>query len=211
MVWKSTSKRLRPHARISSHSSMIGVERSRIVSCWRSIGWALVLVGLGGIGDARLTAIDPARVSQQQHDLATSIVYAAAIAVLLWALLRLPVTGRRGTGTRFLLDALTISVTVGVFAWYFTVRALNAGDGQRTTVPMLMLAVLGLIVALAMVKVAMSGTAGLEHGTLRWFATAAGVGTVGVAMVVMVLIRIRRICRSGSPRQCRSPSWWSCP
>ena len=82
---------------------------------WRSIGWVCLLAGLGTIGDARQSVTHPERVTQQQHDLATSICYVLAVVVLLWALLRLPI-GRRGATTRFVLDALTISVTVGVFA-----------------------------------------------------------------------------------------------
>ncbi|MCY1142109.1 bifunctional diguanylate cyclase/phosphodiesterase [Actinoplanes sp. Pm04-4] len=154
---------------------------------WRSIAWCSALVALGSIGDARQSLLDPERVSQQQHDLPTSIAYAAAVIIVIWALLRLPLGGNRSTTTRFVLDALTIGVTVTVFAWYFTVRALSSGDAQRTTVPMMMLAVLGLIVALALVKVAMTGMGGLEQGTLRWFAAAAVVGTVGGGLVPLVV------------------------
>ncbi|MBL7254419.1 putative bifunctional diguanylate cyclase/phosphodiesterase [Paractinoplanes lichenicola] len=145
---------------------------------WRSIGATAFFVALGNIGDARQSVLDPARATQQQHDTPTAICYAIAIGLVIWTLMRLPLD-RRGTTARFLLDALTITVTVGVFAWYFTTRAITSGSSQHTTVPTLMLAVLGLIVALAMIKVAMSGTGGLEQGVLRWFAGAAAIGTVG--------------------------------
>ncbi|WP_250006969.1 bifunctional diguanylate cyclase/phosphodiesterase [Actinoplanes sp. M2I2] len=154
---------------------------------WRSISWCAALVALGNAGDARQSLIDPERVTQQQHDLPTTICYVLAVGIVVWALLRLPLGGNRSTTTRFMLDALTIGVTVSIFAWYFTVRAIDGGDAQRTTVPMLMLAVLGLIVALAMVKVAMTGMGGLEHGTLRWFAAAAIVGTVGGGLFPLVV------------------------
>ncbi|MCO8273071.1 bifunctional diguanylate cyclase/phosphodiesterase [Actinoplanes sp. TRM 88003] len=157
------------------------------VRLWRSIAICAALVGLGTIGDARQSLVDPERVNQQQHDLPTSICYAIAVVIVIWALLRLPLGGNRSTTTRFVLDAITIGVTVSVFGWYFTVRAMNAGDGQRTTVPMMMLAVLGLIVALALVKVAMTGMGGLEPGTLRWFAAAAVLGTVGGGLVPLVV------------------------
>jgi Trk-type K+ transport system membrane component len=114
---------------------------------WRSITLVLVLVGLGTIGDARQSVVDPLRITQQQHDLPTSICYAASVGVLLWTLLRLPTAV---PNRRFFLDALTIGVTAGVFAWYFTTVAVADGDARRTTVPMLMMAVLGLIVALAL-------------------------------------------------------------
>ncbi len=146
---------------------------------WRSITLVLVLVGLGTAGDARQSVLDPLRVTQQQHDLPTSICYTASIGVLLWTLLRLPAAV---PNRRFFLDALTIGVTASVFAWYFTSVAIADGDARRTTVPTLMLAVLGLIVALALAKIAMSGLGGLERGTLRWFAVAAAVGTAGGAL-----------------------------
>ena len=157
------------------------------VRLWRSISMCAALIALGTIGDARQSMVHPERVSQQQHDLPTSICYLAGIVLVIWALLRLPLGGTRSTTTRFVLDALTIGVTVTVFAWYFTVRAIGSGNGQRTTVPMLMLAVLGLIVALALVKVAMTGMGGLEHGTLRWFAAAAILGTVGGGLLPLVV------------------------
>ncbi|GAB2616642.1 hypothetical protein Aab01nite_29560 [Paractinoplanes abujensis] len=152
---------------------------------WRSIALCAVFVAAGNVGDARLSVVAPERVPLQQHDLVSSICYAAAIVVIVWALLRLPL-GRQGASVRFVLDALTITVTVTVFAWYFTDRAGNAGDAQGTTVPMLLLAVLGLIVALAMVKVATTGMGGLEPGTLRWFAAAAAVGTIGGGLFPLV-------------------------
>ena len=151
---------------------------------WRTISLATVLIALGTVGDARMSVVEPARVTQQQHDVASSVCYALAIGLILWGMLRLPM---RHTGhLRFALDTLTLTATVGVFAWYFTMRAVDSGDARRTTLPTLTLAVLGLIVALALVKVAMSGMGGLERGTLRWFATAAGVGTLGGGLFPLV-------------------------
>jgi diguanylate cyclase (GGDEF)-like protein len=148
---------------------------------WRSIGWVALLTGLGTVGDAHESLSHPLRVTQQQHDLPTSICYLLTMGVLLWALLRLPVGRQRQREKtfRFVLDALTISVTVGVFSWYFAQRSILNGEGHRTTVPTILLAVLGLIVALSLVKVAMSGLGALDRIAIRWFATAAAVGTVG--------------------------------
>ncbi len=153
---------------------------------WRSIAWCAGLVALGTAGDARLSMIDPPRVTEQQHDLPTSLCYGGAIAIILWAMLRLPV-GRNGTITRFVIDAVTIGVTVSVFAWYFMTQAADAGNAHRTTVPTLMLAVLGLIVLLTMVKVAVTGMGGLERGTVRWFATAALTGVIGGGVFPLVI------------------------
>jgi diguanylate cyclase (GGDEF)-like protein len=156
----------------------------------RSIGTVAVLVGMGTVGDARQSVIDPLRVTQQQHDAPTSLCYALAIGVALWALLRLPLNvrgGGNGRSTRFVLDAVTVVVTAGIFAWYFAMRAVTAGDGHRTTLPTITLAVLGLLVALALVKAAMSGLGGLDQVTVRWFGIAAAVGTVGGSLFPMLV------------------------
>ncbi|MBM2621493.1 bifunctional diguanylate cyclase/phosphodiesterase [Actinoplanes sp. LDG1-06] len=156
-----------------------------VARLWRSVAWCGLFVALGNLGDLRMSLVAPERVPLQQHDIVSSILYAGAVVVIIWALLRLPL-GRQGASARFILDALTICVTAGVFAWFFMIRSIGAGEAQRTTVPMLMLAVLGLIVALAMVKVAVTGMGGLESGTVRWFAVAAGVGTVGGGLFPLV-------------------------
>ena len=156
----------------------------------RSIGTVSVLVGLGTIGDARQSVVHPMRVTQQEHDPVTSLCYALALGVALWALLRLPLNvrgGRAGRSTRFVLDALTVVVTAGVFAWYFTMRAVTQGDGHRTTLPTITMAVLGLLVALALVKAAMSGLGGLDQVTVRWFGIAAAVGTIGGSLFPMLV------------------------
>jgi diguanylate cyclase (GGDEF)-like protein len=156
---------------------------------WRSIGWVALLTGLGTVGDAHASLKHPLQVTQQQHDLPTSICYLLTMAVLLWALLRLPVGRQRQRERtfRFALDALTISVTVGVFSWYFAQRAIVNGQGHRTTVPTILLAVLGLIVALSLVKVAMSGLGALDRIAIRWFAVAAAVGTAGGGLFPLLL------------------------
>jgi hypothetical protein len=156
---------------------------------WRSIAVVSVLIGLGTLGDARQSVVHPERVSQQQHDLATSACYALAVAVLCWALLRMPGrrTGRPERSARLLLDAVTLGITVSVFAWYFAVLALDAGDGRRITLPMIMLATMALIVALAAVKIAVSGVGGMEPGTLRWFAAGAGIGTIGSGLFPLLV------------------------
>jgi diguanylate cyclase (GGDEF)-like protein len=69
---------------------------------------------------------------------------------------------------------------MGIFAYYFAVRA-NGGfvaAGGRT-VPVIMLASLGLVGSLAFVKVAVSGLGGLDRVTVRLLAAAAAVGAVG--------------------------------
>ncbi len=149
---------------------------------WRQLALVCVLVVFGVVGDARQTVLDPSWTLEQEHDRFSATCYALAMLVLLWALLRLPM-GRGETGRqmlRFVLDAATVCITMGIFAWYFTVRgASGPAAAEKATVPMIMLASLGLIGSLALVKVAVSGLGGLDRLTVRLLALAAAVGAAG--------------------------------
>ena len=92
---------------------------------WRQLGVVVILVAVGLAGDARRAFLEPTGFDGEQHDPPTAACYGLAMAMLLWALLRLPI-GRandRQRVMRFVLDALTIGVTMGIFAWYFAARA----------------------------------------------------------------------------------------
>ncbi|MEU8611027.1 EAL domain-containing protein [Actinoplanes sp. NPDC048791] len=149
---------------------------------WRSLAVVCVLIVLGLAGDARFTVLNPGRLDQQ-HDVPTSICYALAMMVLLWALLRLPMAKRESKDrimVRFLLDAATISITVGIFSWYMLLQVVNAWDAEGpAAVPVIMLMALGLVGSLAFVKVALSGFGGVDRIALRLLAAAAAVGAVG--------------------------------
>jgi diguanylate cyclase (GGDEF)-like protein len=149
---------------------------------WRSLAVVCVLIVLGVAGDARFTVLHPGRLDQQ-HDTPTSICYALAMLVLLWALLRLPMAKRESRDrimVRFLLDAATITVTVGIFSWYLIAQVVGAWNANGpAAVPMIMLMALGLIGSLAFVKVALSGFGGLDRIALRLLAVAAAVGAIG--------------------------------
>ncbi|GGK84828.1 hypothetical protein GCM10012284_18960 [Mangrovihabitans endophyticus] len=156
---------------------------------WRSIALvaAFVVIGLGS--DAHQGIRDPARDVQREHDPLATIAYSLAMVVLLWALLRIPLGARRQRErtVRFVLDALTVSITAGIFAWYFTADVRAADNYGSATVPMLLLATLGLIGGLALIKVATSGLAGLDLVTVRWLAAAAIVGAAGGAGFPMLV------------------------
>jgi diguanylate cyclase (GGDEF)-like protein len=149
---------------------------------WRSLAVVCVLIVLGVAGDARFTVLNPQRLDQQ-HDVPTSICYTLAMVVLLWALLRLPMARREGRErvmARFVMDAATVSITVGIFSWYLLVQVASVWDADRpAAVPMLMLMALGLVASLAFVKVALSGFGGVDRIALRLLAAAAAVGAVG--------------------------------
>ena len=149
---------------------------------WRQLTLVVLLLTAGLVSDTRQAFAEPAGFDGVEHYSWTAVVYALAIVVLLWALLRLPIGTHNDKEriTRFVLDALTVGITMGVVAWYLTMRAVEDWDGGTANiVPMLMLASLGLIGSLAFVKIAMSGLGGLDRGTVQLLAAAAGVGAAG--------------------------------
>ncbi len=157
---------------------------------WRSLAVVCVLIVLGVAGDARFTVLHPGRLDQQ-HDVPTSICYALAVLMLLWTLLRLPMARRESQDrimVRFLLDAATIAVTVGLFSWYLIAQVVDARNANGpAAVPMIMLMALGLVGSLAFVKVALSGFGGVDRIALRLLAVSAAVGVVGGGLFPLVL------------------------
>jgi len=149
---------------------------------WRSLAIVCVLIMFGAAGDARFAVLHPGRLDQR-HDVPTSICYLLAMLVLLWALLRVPMARRAGQDrivVRFLLDAATMSITVGIFAWYLNVEVVNATttDGPPVA-PLVLLTALGLVGSLAFAKVALSGFGGVDRVSLRLLAAGAAVGSTG--------------------------------
>ncbi|MFI5496102.1 EAL domain-containing protein [Actinoplanes sp. NPDC051859] len=149
---------------------------------WRSLAVVCVFVILGVAGDTRHYAVHPGTIDQE-HDVPTSIAYALAMVVLLWTLLWLPLSTRAREDrviVRFLLDAATVTVTLGIFSWYFITQVFDAwGDGDGTTVPIIAVTALGLVGSLAFVKVAVSGFGGLDRVALRLLAVGAAVSAAG--------------------------------
>ena len=147
---------------------------------WRSFVLICVLVGLATLGDARQSVVDPARAALQQHDLPTSICLGIALCALIVALLRMPTDrrGRRERTIRYLLDSLTVGATLAVFTWYFATSA-GSPSARWAVTPALGVTAIAMLVAVALIKVALTGLGGLDRGTVRWFAAAALIGAVG--------------------------------
>jgi diguanylate cyclase (GGDEF)-like protein len=157
---------------------------------WRSLAIVCVLIMLGVAGDARYYVAHPLAVDQE-HDVPTEVLYALAILVLLWALLRLPMGQRERQERvllRFALDATTVAVTLSIFSWYVIHRVVDAWQaGPTAVVPVLTLSALGLIGSLAFVKVALSNFGGLDRIALRWLSVAAAVGAAGGGLLPLVI------------------------
>ncbi|MEU7907527.1 bifunctional diguanylate cyclase/phosphodiesterase [Actinoplanes sp. NPDC049118] len=152
---------------------------------WRCLAVVCVLIVLGVAGDARLAAADPARLDGLDY-LPTSICYALAMMVLLWALRRLPMQDREGRDrvmVRFVLDAAIVGVTAGIFVWYLASQARGPWNSNgMAAIPMIMLMALGLVGSLAFIKVAISGSGGVDSIALRLLAAAVAVGAAGGAL-----------------------------
>ena len=154
---------------------------------WRTFALVCVLVAAGTAGDTRAAVAHPAVADRDQHDPVTAALYVLAMLVLLSALLRLPIGTERGRERtlRFVLDAAMVGITVGLFAWYFGIRAIGRIDADA--IPMIMLAALGPIGSLALVKAAMSGQGGLDRVSVRLLAAAVGVGAAGGGLFPLLI------------------------
>ena len=157
---------------------------------WRSLAVVCVFIVLGVTGDARLYVLNPAA-GDQDHDAPTSAMYVLSMLTLLWTLLRLPMSRRDDRDrvmARFVLDAATVTITLGIFSWYMITRVLDAwAQDSSAAIPLLMLTALGLVAALAFVKVAVSGFGGLDRIALRLLAAAAAVGATGGGLLPLFL------------------------
>ncbi|GAB1641833.1 putative bifunctional diguanylate cyclase/phosphodiesterase [Krasilnikovia sp. MM14-A1259] len=150
---------------------------------WRLQMLVATLIGLGALGDIRHTAAHP-HGSGAQHDLPTALLYCLAMGVLLWSMLGLPVVRheRKERLLRFSVDALTVTVTVGLFAWYLTRHAVSASLAGQDALPVIVLATLGLVGVAAVGKLAMSDLGGLDRVTVRLLAVATAVGAFGAGL-----------------------------
>jgi diguanylate cyclase (GGDEF)-like protein len=156
---------------------------------WRQLGLVCGVVAVGVVSNTVDAATGPPELARQ-HGIPTAVLYVLAVLVLLWTLLRLPIgEGRhRDRLVRFLLDAAIVTIAVGLFAWYYAFRQVDTWDVTlRSAMPFLILLLIGLIGALAFVKVAISGFGGLDRPAVRLLALAAGVGAGGGGLFPIVV------------------------
>jgi diguanylate cyclase (GGDEF)-like protein len=156
---------------------------------WHQLAMVCAVLVLGFTSNVVDTVARPG-IPIWQHSVQTAVLYALAVLVLLWALMRLPVgLGRqRDRLTRFFLDVAIVIITAGLFAWYYAFRQLGAWDVPlRTMAPLIMLALMGLVGTLALVKVAIGGFGGLDRLAVRLLALAAAVGGGGGVLLPLVV------------------------
>jgi GGDEF domain-containing protein len=94
---------------------------------------------------------------------------AAAIFVVIWALLRLPLGAQsRGQIFRVLLDAGTVMLACALFTWHFSTRFILRGDNPRMIFTSLTLMVLAMVAVFAVAKVMLTGHSWyLDRGAMR--------------------------------------------
>jgi diguanylate cyclase len=146
---------------------------------WRHLFVVAVLVLLGSVSQAIevLRADDPAGAHVAPLQMAFD---GAAILVIIWALLRLPL-GRQSRGEvfRVLLDAGTVMLGCAVFVWHFTTRFAIRQDDPRLISLSLVLTVLALVAVFALAKVLLtSHSSYLDGGSLRMIGAAVLIGAV---------------------------------
>ncbi|WP_433615794.1 putative bifunctional diguanylate cyclase/phosphodiesterase [Dactylosporangium sp. CA-139114] len=154
---------------------------------WRHVALGMALVGLGAVSNG----VDMLRgiVRPQHVGPLTAAIYIAGLAVLLWALLRIPGARRtRGEWLRFGLDSATVLVAVMTFAWHFLLsdwQAWSGGNATGARAVMSLLACLAVCV-FAFVKIAFTGTGPLDRRALYLLASAGGVGALGGALTPLL-------------------------
>ncbi|WP_433047711.1 putative bifunctional diguanylate cyclase/phosphodiesterase [Dactylosporangium sp. CS-033363] len=157
---------------------------------WRHVALGMALIGLGAVSNG----VDMLRgIARPGHVGAlTSGIYVAGLAVLLWALLRIPGTRRsRGEWLRFGLDSATVLVTVLTFCWHFLLSDWRTWSGDNASGARSILALLacGAVVVFAFVKIAFTGTGPLDRRALYLLASAGAVGALGGALAPLLASR----------------------
>jgi diguanylate cyclase (GGDEF)-like protein len=118
----------------------------------------------------------------QNIGLRTQLFFGGTLAMIIWALLRLPTWQRsRSDWLRFALDSGIVVLTCGVLVWHF---ALDRAAAESHSGPAIMLiAVVSLITFL---KVSSSGAGRLDRGSLRILAL--GVGLAAATGILTPLL-----------------------
>ena len=163
----------------ASRAPRLGPEGRRF---WRRLAIAAALIA------PSTNPLTKAKLGQEQPGVlltvAVSLVVAALLLVL-WALLRLPVR-RRGPGDRVRLglDAATVLICAATFLWHFVLAPLVRPDvNLQLVLGLLALCLICLLAVLAVVKLMLAGTDAVDTAALRALASVVVVGAVGSGLV----------------------------
>jgi diguanylate cyclase (GGDEF)-like protein len=145
---------------------------------WSHLSAVCVLLAVGVTSNAFDAMTGPE--ASQLISVQTMACYLIALALVMWALLRLPTWQRsRNDWVRFGLDACVILITSGVFVWHFSVRRLGDWESQTgSAAPLLAIALVAAVSVVTFVKVAFAGAGQLDRRALRLLGTATATAAV---------------------------------
>jgi diguanylate cyclase (GGDEF)-like protein len=146
---------------------------------WRHLSFTAGLVGIGCISQAADALADPDRGGPYTGPVMLCID-AVAVGVIIYALYRLPL-GHRSAGdlSRVAMDAGTVVLATATFMWHFQARPTIGTHDSKEIVTAMMVTVLALTAVLAVAKVVLSSYTFIDKRSLRLFALAMVVGSLG--------------------------------
>ncbi|BBH63463.1 hypothetical protein ACTI_01480 [Actinoplanes sp. OR16] len=135
---------------------------------WGRFGVASALLIAGSISN--IVDSFGGAVITQNIGVRTQLIFGAALAMILWTLLRLPTWQRsRSDWIRFALDTGIVALTGGVLIWHFTLGKLATTSHSGLAVSLI-----ATISLLTFVKVLAAGAGRLDRGSLRILALGVG-------------------------------------
>ena len=153
---------------------------------WRHIGSANGMLFAGVISNAYDALGHGA--PTQKIGAQSSLLYMGALAIAMWALLRLPAGRRSGSEwARFGLDAGIVVLVSGVVLWHFSLRSMSTWSEQTgSVVPILCVFAIASVSIIAFIKVAFAGNGGLDRDALRLLSVGMALGTVSGGALPLV-------------------------
>ena len=163
----------------ASRAPRLGPEGRRF---WRRLAIAAALIA------PSTNPLTKAKLGQAQPGILLTVAVSllvAALFLMLWALIRLPVRSRGpGDRVRLGLDAATVLICAATFLWHFVLAPLVRPDVNLLLVlGLLALCLLCLLAVLAVVKLMLAGTDTVDTAALYALASVVVVGAVGSGLV----------------------------
>jgi diguanylate cyclase (GGDEF)-like protein len=146
---------------------------------WRHMSITGVLVGIAAVSQGVDALSNPGRGGPYTGPVMLG-VDVVAVGVIVYALYRLPL-GHRSAGdlTRVAMDAGTVVLATATFMWHFQARPTIGTHDSKEIVTSMMVAVLALTAILGVAKVVLSSYTFIDKRSLRLFALAMLVGSLG--------------------------------
>jgi diguanylate cyclase (GGDEF)-like protein len=146
---------------------------------WRHMSVTAVLVGIAAVSQGVDALTDPGRGGPYTGPVMLTLDV-VAVGVIVYALYRLPL-GHKSSGdlARVAMDAGTVMLATATFMWHFQARPMIGTHDSKQIVTSMIVAVLALTAVLAVAKVVLSSYTFIDKRSLRTFALAMLVGSLG--------------------------------